>query len=47
MAMKKGIRNVDKNVKIDLCPVADGGDGTLQTLVDITEGELIKEIYVI
>ena len=43
MAMKKGIRNVDKNVKIDLCPVADGGDGTLQTLVDITEGELIKE----
>ena len=43
MAMKKGIRNVDKNVTIDLCPVADGGDGTLQTLVDITEGELIKQ----
>ena len=43
MAMKKGIRNVDKNVTIDLCPVADGGDGTLQTLVDITKGELIKQ----
>jgi glycerate kinase len=42
-AMKKGIRNVDKNVTIDLCPVADGGDGTLQTLVDITDGELIKQ----
>jgi len=42
-AMKQGIRNVDKNVLIDLCPVADGGDGTLQTLVDITEGELIKQ----
>ena len=35
-AMKNGIHDFDKNIKIELAPVADGGDGTLQTMVDVT-----------
>ena len=31
------------NAEVINVPLADGGDGTLQTLVDITEGELIKQ----
>jgi glycerate kinase len=42
-AMKEGILNVDKNIKIELVPVADGGDGTLQTMVDVTNGEIISK----
>ena len=42
-AMKNGIHDFDKNIKIELAPVADGGDGTLQTMVDVTNGEIISK----
>ena len=42
-AMKEGILKVDSSVKIDISPVADGGDGTLKTMVDVTNGNIIEE----
>ena len=42
-AMDKGIHNFDNNIETILAPVADGGDGTLQTMVDVTGGQIIKE----
>tara|TARA_B110000438_G_scaffold101946_1_gene100848 strand:+ start:7900 stop:9036 length:1137 start_codon:yes stop_codon:yes gene_type:complete len=42
-AMKEGILEVNKNIEIELAPVADGGDGTLQTMVDVTNGEIISK----
>ncbi len=42
-AMKEGILKVDPSVKIDISPVADGGDGTLKTMVDVTNGNIIEE----
>jgi len=42
-AMNKGIHNFDNNIETILAPVADGGDGTLQTMVDVTGGQIIKE----
>ena len=29
--------------RIDISPVADGGDGTLKTMVDVTNGNIIEE----
>jgi len=43
-AMQKGIHNFDNTIETILAPVADGGDGTLQTMVDVTGGQIIKEI---
>jgi len=42
-AIQKGIHNFDKNIETVIAPVADGGDGTLQTMVDVTGGKIIKE----
>ena len=42
-AIQDGINNVDPKIKTKLVPVADGGDGTLQTMVDVTGGEIITE----
>ena len=42
-AMKQGIFEVNKNIEIELAPVADGGDGTLQTMVDVTNGKIISK----
>lgn len=42
-AMKQGILEVNKNIEIELAPVADGGDGTLQTMVDVTNGKIISK----
>ena len=35
-AIGNGVRQVEPDADIDLVPVADGGDGTLQALVDIS-----------
>ena len=40
IAMREGALKVFPNANIVLCPVADGGDGTLETLVDISGGEI-------
>jgi len=41
--IKNGIHNYDPQIDIDLLPMADGGEGTVQSLVDATEGEIIKK----
>jgi len=41
-AMSEGALKMLPKAKIVICPVADGGDGTLETLVDISNGEINK-----
>ena len=43
-AMEKGIRKVCPEANIIHVPMADGGEGTTQALVDATSGKLIKKI---
>ncbi|GAE27728.1 glycerate kinase [Halalkalibacter wakoensis JCM 9140] len=42
-SMKKGIQKAISNAEIKLMPLADGGEGTLDTLVTSTNGEFISE----
>ncbi|MDP6453795.1 MAG: glycerate kinase [SAR202 cluster bacterium] len=39
-AMRDGIQMELEDAKVELVPVADGGDGTLETLVEISNGEI-------
>lgn len=41
--IKRGIHNFDSKIDVDLLPMADGGEGTVQSLVDATEGEIIEK----
>ena len=41
-AMRDGVLRVWPDAETELIPVADGGDGTLQTLVDATGGEIMS-----
>ena len=38
-AMAEGVRRAVKDAEVVLCPVADGGHGTLETLLEATGGE--------
>ncbi|RAK12680.1 glycerate kinase [Halanaerobium saccharolyticum] len=38
-----GIHRADSEIDVDLLPMADGGEGTVQSLVDATDGEIIKK----
>jgi glycerate kinase len=40
-AIATGARRADVNVQLDLCPMADGGEGTVAALVAATGGKLI------
>jgi hypothetical protein len=40
-AIAAGLRRVDPSVDLDLCPLADGGEGTVDALVKATGGRLI------
>lgn len=42
IAMENGIKKVDKNVECIHVPMADGGEGTVQSLVDATNGTMYK-----
>lgn len=42
LAMKRGITNVFPNAECLVVPMADGGEGTVESLVDFTEGKIIK-----
>lgn len=42
-AIEIGLRRVFPNVEIEKIPMADGGEGTVQSLVDATGGEIITE----
>jgi glycerate kinase len=37
-AMAAGLRRMDPNIELDLCPMADGGEGTVNALVAATGG---------
>ena len=39
-AMEEGVRRIVSDAEIVLVPVADGGDGTLETLVEATGGDI-------
>ena len=41
-AIREGVRRVVPDAEMVLVPVADGGDGTLETLVETTGGEIRK-----
>lgn len=41
-ALQKGIHHFDKTIETILCPLADGGEGTLETLVLAMHGEKIE-----
>lgn len=41
-AIEKGVKQVDENIETLLLPVADGGEGTMETLVLATNGRYIK-----
>lgn len=41
--IKRGIHNYDPKINVDLLPMADGGEGTVQSLVDATDGEIIEK----
>jgi len=40
-AMSAGIRAVDPSITIDACPMADGGEGTVDALVAATGGRIV------
>ncbi|MDR0659399.1 MAG: glycerate kinase [Prevotellaceae bacterium] len=40
-AIEKGIKNADPLSEIQLCPMADGGEGSMQTLVEYTQGSYV------
>ena len=41
-AMEKGIKKVNKDINCIQVPMADGGEGTMQSLVDATDGKIYK-----
>jgi glycerate kinase len=41
-AVQKGVRRIFPDAQILMCPVADGGDGTLETLVESSGGKIMK-----
>ncbi|MEA1961879.1 MAG: glycerate kinase [Bacillota bacterium] len=40
-AIEKGIRNIDQSIQVIKIPVADGGEGSVETLVNATGGRII------
>jgi len=41
-AIQKGIKKTDTSIETILVPMADGGEGTVQSLVDATDGKIIE-----
>ena len=40
-AIAQGVRLADERIEIDLCPMADGGEGTVDALVAATKGKIV------
>src|SRR5947207_4204933 len=40
-AIVEGVRRADPNIEIDLCPMADGGEGTVAAMVAATGGRIV------
>lgn len=43
-AIQKGIKNVDAGIESIIVPMADGGEGTVQSLIDASGGKIIELI---
>jgi len=43
-AIERGIKKVDSGIETILVPMADGGEGTVQSLVDASEGRIVELI---
>ena len=43
IAMQRGILKVNSKIKVVLVPMADGGEGTVKSLIEGSEGRLIKK----
>jgi glycerate 2-kinase len=43
-AIESGINKVNKNIYIEKVPMADGGEGTVQSLVDATGGKIVSTV---
>lgn len=43
-AMAEGICNIDPTIETVLLPVADGGEGTMSSLVDATDGRIVSVV---
>ena len=41
--IKKGIHRANSKIDVDLLPMADGGEGTVQSLVNATAGKIIEK----
>src|SRR4051812_9166714 len=41
-AIAAGLRSVDPEIDLDLCPMADGGEGTVSALVAATGGRIVS-----
>ena len=41
-AISIGVKNIYPSAEVLLCPVADGGDGTLDTLVEVSNGKIVS-----
>ena len=42
LAMAAGVRRVQPNARCDIMPMADGGEGTTQAIVDAVGGQLVR-----
>src|SRR6266566_7566537 len=42
-AIAQGVRTVYPEAEIEIVPVADGGEGTVQALVDATRGRIVQK----
>jgi glycerate kinase len=42
--MAQGVRVVYPEAQIDIVPIADGGEGTAQALVDATAGTIVQSV---
>ncbi len=41
-AIQRGIKSVDKNIETIIVPMADGGEGTVQSLIDASGGTIME-----
>ncbi|MDQ6659821.1 MAG: glycerate kinase [Chloroflexota bacterium] len=43
-AIAQGVRAVYPEAELDIVPIADGGEGTVQALVDATSGRMVEQV---
>ena len=43
LAIQKGLTKIYPELKVELVPMADGGEGTVQALTDATKGKFVQE----